>query len=178
MMKRKFTPRLLVAALALSLGVAGAAFAFGPGGGERCGGPGSRMEHGMPFDMRGMERLRDDLKLDAKQEALWVEARKAMRNDMDDMREQMRKQRQEALATLEKPGADLRGLMQRMDGARDAARKRHEANRDRWLAVYDSLTPEQKEKVRVFLKNHLERKGGKMRGPREGGPGPGAGPRQ
>ena len=52
-------------------------------------------------------------------------------------------------------------------------------NRDRWLAVYDTLNPEQKEKVRVFFKGMSERMG-KMgghhgRGNRDGrGPAPDA----
>lgn len=181
-MKSKFTPRPLVAALALSLGLAGAgaALAFGPGQGhERCSG---RMEHGMTQGLRGMERLHDELKLDARQEALWQEARQSMRGMAGDkdarnaMRERMQKQRSDALAALSQPGADLRGLMQQMDAQRDemrdAMRKQHEASRDRWLAVYDSLNPEQKEKARLFFKSKLERMDGKMRGPRSGGPGP------
>lgn len=37
-----------------------------------------------------------------------------------------------------------------MDDFRAEGQKLHQANRDRWLAVYDTLNPEQKEKVRVF----------------------------
>ena len=43
-MKSKFTPRLLVAALILSLGAGGAAFAMNP---DRCAGGGGRREQGM-----------------------------------------------------------------------------------------------------------------------------------
>lgn len=159
-MKTRFSPRTLIAALALTLGVAAAAFAAGPNE-QSCGHGGGRMEHGMGYGMqhgmKEMARLHGDLKLDAKQEALWQDAEKGAKDNMSGMREQMRKQREASLAALSQPGADLRAVLKQMDEARDAARKQHEANRDRWLAVYDSLNAEQKEKARLFFKTRLER---------------------
>ena len=155
-MKTRFSPRTLIAALALTLGVAAAAFAAGPNE-QYCGHGGGRMEHGMQHGMKEMSRLHGDLKLDAKQEALWQDAEKGARDNMSGMHEQMRKQREASLAALSQPGADLRAVLKQMDEARDAARKQHEANRDRWLAVYDSLNAEQKEKARLFFKTRLER---------------------
>lgn len=168
-MKSKFTPRVLVAALVLTLGAAATAFAVGPDH-ERCGG--DRMEHRMGYGMKDMSRLHDDLKLDAKQETLWQDAQKAAQGNRSELREQMRKQREDALAKLNQPGADLRAIVKQMDEAREAGRKQHEASHDRWLAVYDSLNPEQKEKARLFFKSKLERMG-HLRDGGKGGPGRG-----
>jgi Spy/CpxP family protein refolding chaperone len=157
-MKNKFSPRILVVALALTLGLGGAAYAMGPGGG-RCGPPGERMEQRMDYGIKEMARLHDDLKLDAKQEAAWQEAQTATQSNRGSMREQMRKQREEIQVALSQPAADLRAIVKRMDDLKDVGRKQHEANRDRWLAVYDLLNAEQKEKARLFFKNKLERMG-------------------
>jgi len=152
-MKSKFTPRVIVTALVLTLGAAATAFAVGSDH-ERCGG--ARMEHHMGYGMKDMARLHDDLKLDAKQETLWQDAQKATQGSRNALREQIRKQREDTLDKLNQPGADLRAILKQMDEAREAGRKEHEASRDRWLAVYDSLNPEQKEKARLFFKSKLE----------------------
>lgn len=158
-MKTIFSPRTLIAALALTLGVAATAFAVAPDG-ERCD-RGGRMEHGMAHGMKEMSRLHTDLKLDAKQEALWQEAEKAGKENMGSMRERMEKQRAATLALLDQPGADLRAVLKQMDEARAEGRKqqeaRHEATRERWLAVYDSLDAAQKEKARLFFKSRMKR---------------------
>ncbi len=165
-MKSKFSPRILVAALVLALGAGGAAFAMSP---ERCGAGGGRMQHGMGYHLQDMSRLHGELKLDARQEALWQDAEQFSRTSMRDMREQMRKHREEALAAVSKPGADLRAILKQMDDLRDGGRQQREAGRDRWLAVYDSLDAAQKEKARLFFKGKLERMGqGGRYGP--GGP--------
>jgi Spy/CpxP family protein refolding chaperone len=163
-MKSKFSPRLLVAALVLALGAGGAAFAMSP---ERCGAGGGRMQHGMGYHLQDMSRLHGELKLDARQEALWQDAEQFSKTSMRDMREQMRKHREEALAAVSKPGADLRAILKQMDDLRDGGRQQREAGRDRWLAVYDSLDAAQKEKARLFFKGKLERMGqGGRYGPR------------
>ena len=157
-MKTRFSPRLIVAALALSLGLAGGAYAMPRG--DAAGGPGAGMsEPFMARGMKGMTRLHDDLKLDAKQEALWQDAIKAGMDNMNAMREQHRKQHEEMLAQAKQPGADLRAVLKRMDDFRADAQKQREAGRDRWLAVYDSLNAEQKEKARVFFVDKMERMG-------------------
>jgi protein CpxP len=155
-MKSKFSPRILVAALLLALGVGGTAFAMNP---ERCGAGGGRMEQRMAYGMKEMSRLHDELKLDAKQEAIWQEADKAGKASMSEMRDQRRKQHEEVLAAVSQPGADLRAIARQMDALRDAGRKQHEANRDRWLTVYDSLDAAQKEKARLFVKSRIEHMG-------------------
>ncbi|NMQ05176.1 periplasmic heavy metal sensor [Candidatus Accumulibacter phosphatis] len=171
-MQSKFTPRILVAALILALGAGGAAFAMSP---ERCGAPGGRMEHRMQYHMKEMSRLHDDLKLDARQDALWQDAEQFSRTSMREMGEQWRKHHEEVLASVSKPGADLRAVVKQMDELKDAGRKQREAGRDRWLAVYDSLDAAQKEKARLFFKSKIERMGqGGRFGP--GGPGGPGGP--
>ena len=154
-MKTKFSPRLLASVIVLSLGLAGGAYAMPRGDGPNSG-PGMGMYgHGM----RDMTRLHDDLKLDAKQEALWQAAIKDGRDTMDAMREQHRKQHDELLAQLKQPGADLRVALKKMDDFRAEAQKQRDAGRDRMLAVYDSLNADQKEKARVFFVSKMERIG-------------------
>jgi uncharacterized membrane protein len=92
-----------------------------------------------------------------------------MRDNMGGMRDHMGKQREAALATLSQPGADLRAVLKQMDEAREAGRKQREAGRERWLAVYDSLNPDQKEKARLFFKSMIERMEHRHAG--RGGPG-------
>ena len=165
----KFSPRIVVTAVALSLGLAASAFALSPRGGEQCGPgpgmPGQRMEHAM----KEMSRLHDELKLDARQEALWKVAEQAGKDNMAGMRERFSKQREENLALLKQPGADLRAVLKRMDELKAEGQKQHEANRDRWLTVYDSLNAEQKEKARLFFLSKLQRmEHGGPRGPGRG----------
>ncbi len=149
----------LILATAFSLGTAATAFAVAPGDGERCG-PGrsmGSMAQGMQHGMKALSRLHGDLKLDATQEALWQDAEKASKDNLGSMRQRINEQRKAALTMLDQPGADLRAVMKQMDEAKDAGRQQHEANRERWLAVYDSLNADQKEKARLFLKSQLER---------------------
>ena len=182
-MKTHFSPRLFIATSAIALGLATSAMAMPFGGNGPDGG--GRPGHHMMFDMKGMTRLHDDLKLDAKQEAAWQQADKASKDAMAGMRERMTKHHDEIQALIDKPGTDLREVTKRMDDFRAEGQKLHQENRDRWLAVYDTLNAEQKEKVRVFFKGMSERMGkmghhggrGDMdgHGPRDGrGPAPDA----
>ncbi len=164
-MKSRLTTKTLAIAAALTLGAAATAFAVGPAEGRNCS-PGQGMAQGMQYGMQEMSRLHGELKLDAKQEALWMEAETAAKEHMGGMREKMQKQREAAMAALDQPGVDLRSVMKQMDEARNAGRQQHETNRDRWLTVYDSLNPEQKEKARLFFKDKIGRFG--MGGPGRG----------
>ena len=114
-MKSKFSPRILVAAVLLALGVGGTAFAMNP---ERCGAGGGRMEQRMAYGMKEMSRLHDELKLDARQEAIWQEADKAGKASMNEMRDQRRKQHEEVLAAVSQPGDDMRAKVGIGAGAR------------------------------------------------------------
>lgn len=184
MKTHKLTPRLLVAGLALSLGLAANSFAMPrgePGNGPGFAAHGQGMHFGHGF--QGMQRLHDDLKLDAKQEAQWQDAQKFAKDSFDGAREQGRKQHEEFNAALSQPGADLRALLKRMDDVRAERQKQHDAVRDRWLSVYDTLNAEQKEKVRLFFKagsermgRHMDRRG--MRPPVDGPAGKDAQPQR
>jgi Spy/CpxP family protein refolding chaperone len=154
-MKLTRTAKTLAIAAALTLGAAATAFAVAPPEGRHCS-PGQGMAQGMAHGMKEMSRLHASLKLDANQEALWQEAEQVAKEHMGGMREKMQKQREAALATLSQPGADLRAVMKQMDEARNAGHQQHEADRERWLTVYDSLNPEQKEKARLFFKSRME----------------------
>lgn len=155
----KSSPRRIasaLAAVAVSATMATAAFAM-PWGGDHDGKPGNRSECRSEKGMKGMSRLHDDLKLDAKQQALWTEAEKASKESMTGMRDRFRQHHEEIQALIDKPGADLREVAKRMDEFKSEGQKLREASRDRWLTVYDSLNAEQKEKARVFFKSKLDR---------------------
>ena len=174
---KRYTPRFLAAALTLSIGLASSAFAMPHG---EAGGPGFSM-HGASAHFahggKAMQRLHDDLKLDAKQEAAWQTADKFTKETFSGAHERLGKQRQDINAALSQPGADLRAILKRMDELKAEGQKQHEAVRDQWLAVYDTLNADQKESVRLFFKRSTERMARAMdrRGPHQGGkPGPDA----
>ena len=150
----QFSSRNVIAALVLSLGLAGAAFAQPPAdaGGPRPGMHGHSMFHG-----KALQKLHDTLKLDAKQEALWQEAEQFAKSRFDGKREQFRAHREEIDALLGQSGVDLRAVLKRMDEFRAGGEKERDAVRERWLAVYDALDAGQKEQVRLFLKSGAER---------------------
>jgi protein CpxP len=166
-MKNTFSPRRIVVALALSLGLAAAAIAAPPADAP-LGGPmdgmGGMHGHGMherqrDHGQREMARLHDELKLDSQQEALWQSAEKAGQDSRVGVRERFSKHHEEMLALLSQPGADLRMVLKRMDEFKAEGQKQREASRDQWLKVYDALSAGQKEKVRLFFKSKLERAG-------------------
>ncbi|MDR1367160.1 MAG: periplasmic heavy metal sensor [Candidatus Accumulibacter sp.] len=155
-MKNTFSLQRVAALFFLSLGLAGGAFAHpgrdAPGKLEQDGGRESRSV------FRGFGRLRDDLKLDAKQETLWKEAMDARKESGKAMREYSRKHREEIKALLDQPNADARAILKRMDEFRDRFQKFHLEERERLLKVYDTLSTEQKEKVRNFFKDRYDHK--------------------
>lgn len=163
-----FSPRRVVAALALALGVSAGAYAATPPAGEspsqRAGMSAEQRMGSMQGtyglrSMRGIMRLHDELKLDARQEALWTDAVKSARESMTGTHQRLRKEREETLAQLNQPGADLRTLLTRTDEVRADAQKQRLAVREHWLVVYDALSAEQREKVRVFFKDRFARMG-------------------
>lgn len=150
------SPRFLIAALTLSLGLTAGAFAM-PRGEAGPGMPMHGIHAGFGHGSRAMQRLHDELKLDAAQEAAWQEAQKFADDSFANGRDTFRKQHEEIRTALAQPGADLRAIVKRMDELKAEAQKQHTAVRDRWLAVYDKLNPEQKEKARLFFKAGAER---------------------
>ena len=157
-MKQRFSLRMLMAALTLSLGVVASSQAMPPGDAPH--GRGMQGHHAM-FQGKGMARLHDELKLDAKQEASWKDNEKFTQEQRAAGRERFQKHHAEIKAMLDQPGADLRAVTKRMDDLRAEGMKQREAARERWLAFYDSLNAEQKEKARLFFKSKMER-GGRM----------------
>ena len=163
-MQKLYSPRILLAAAALSLGLAASSHAMprGEHSGQGMGMPGHHaMVHG-----RAMTRLHGELKLDATQDAQWKEAEKFSRDHRDTMRERFRKERTEIKSMLDQPGADLRTIAKRMDELKAQGMKERDAVRERWFTVYDTLNPEQKEKARLFFKagsERMEQKGKKSR---------------
>ena len=164
-MKQLITPRALAAILVLSLGFAAGSGLAGPHGDRRGkyfgGGCGDVRAHDMmpPFHGRALAYLRDELKLDAQQEALWKEAAFFAFEQRDAMHVRMGRERAEIEALLERPDGDLRTVAKRMDELRAEGWKLRDAVRERWFAVYDALGAEQKEKVRLFFKDGAERRG-------------------
>ena len=139
----------------LSLGLAAGGFAAQWGYHHGKGTGDSRVMASV-FHPHAFERLRDELKLDARQEALWKEARDFVHGQRDAMREHFRKERAEIGTLLDQPGADLRAVAKRMDELRAEGLKQRDAVRERWFAVYDSLDAGQKEKARLFFKSGAE----------------------
>ena len=59
-------------------------------------------------------------------------------------------------------------ISKRMDDLKAEGMKERDAVRERWLAVYDTLNPEQKEKARLFFKAGAERMEKMGKKPRDG----------
>ncbi len=117
---------------------------------------------------RGFERLHKELNLNAQQEELWKKAQTAQRDAFRSMRAKGQETRATLRAEIDKPGADLKQFAQLRDelGAQmraqmEAARKQM---REAWFAVYDTLDSGQKEKVRVAIRDGMDRMGRHHRG--------------
>jgi len=122
--------------------------------------------------MRGFERLHKELNLSAQQEELWKKAQGAQRDAHRSMRAQGAETRARLRAEIDKPGADLKQFAQLRDqlGAQmhaqmDAVRKQA---REAWFAVYDALDANQKEQVRVAIRDGMDRMGRHHRGGHRG----------
>jgi len=155
----------LLAAAAL---FAGASFAQMPGGPRA---PGAVGPDGMgPF--QGFERLHRELNLSAQQEELWKKAQGLQRDTFKTMREKAAETRARLRAEIDKPGTDLKQFAQLSDQLREEGRSQMEAAhkqvRDAWFGVYDSLDANQKEQVRVAIRDGMDRAG--RRGPKSGPP--------
>jgi protein CpxP len=156
-MKTRISPRLLLIAVATSLGLAASAYAMPPLDGAPGGHAGKMHERQMARGLKEMSKLHDELQLDAKQEALWKQAEATSKDGRSETRERFRKQHEEVQNLLSQPGADLRVVAKRMSEIKSEGQKLHEAHLERWLTVYDALNAEQKEKVRLFFKAKLDR---------------------
>jgi hypothetical protein len=106
--------------------------------------------------MHGFGRLHKQLNLNPQQEDLWQKAQAAQRD---------------AFKSLRAKGAEHRDqLRDQMRAEMDASRKQV---RSAWFSVYDSLDPQQREQVRVAIRDGMDRTGhrGMRRGPHGGAQG-------
>lgn len=166
---------LMAALLAAGLVGAGSIWAQMPGPrGEGAEGRGP---------MRGFERLHKRLNLNPQQEELWKKAQVAQREAFRSMRAKAEETRAKLRVEIDKPGADLKQFAETRDQLRAQTQARMEGVRTQvraaWFAVYDALEPQQKEQVRVAIRDGMDRAGRGFRGHRferhEGQPGRGPG---
>jgi len=155
-----FRGKRLIAVLAAAglLGAGAGVWAKGYGHGPRGGDAGGGDELGV------MARLHDKLKLNEQQETLWKKARETSRETFKSMRGGSGQELREKMrAEIDKTDADLRSIMQLADQQREQMRAQMEAARKQtrgaWLAVYDTLDANQKEQVRLAIKQRMERGG-------------------
>ena len=137
--------------LAAGLLVAGSVWAQAPGGaGPEGMGP-----------MRDLDRLHKELNLNAQQEELWKKAEAAQRELFRSVRAKREETRAKLRVEIDKPGADLKQFTQLRDELGAQMRAQMEATqkqvREAWFAVYDTLDSVQKEKVRVAIRDGMDR---------------------
>ena len=150
--------KLSAALFAAGLLVAASAWAQAPGGpGPEGMGP-----------MRGLDRLHRDLNLNAQQEELWKKAQGLQREAFRAMRAKGEETRAKLRVEIDKPGADLKQFAQLRDQLGAQMRTQMEATRkqvrEAWFAVYDALDSAQKEKVRLAIRDGMDRMGRHHRG--------------
>ena len=137
--------------LAAGLLVAGAVWAQAPG---------ERGPEGMG-PMRGFERLHKELNLTPQQEELWKKAQGAQRDAFKTMQAKGEEAHARLKSEIDKPGADLKQFAQLRDQLGAQMRAQMEATqkqvREAWFAVYDTLDAGQKEKVRVAIRDRMDR---------------------
>src|SRR5437762_6769327 len=129
--------------------------------------PGGAGPEGMG-PMRDLDRLHKELNLNAQQEELWKKAEAAQRELFRSVRAKREETRAKLRVEIDKPGADLKQFAQlreqlgaQMRAQMEAARKQV---REAWFAVYDTLDSAQKEKVRVAIRDGMDRMGRHQRG--------------
>jgi hypothetical protein len=113
--------------------------------------------------VRGFERLHKELNLNAQQEELWKKAQGLQREAFRSMRAKGEETRAKLRVEIDKPGADLKQFAQLRDqlGAQMHAQMEaiHKQVREAWFAVYDALDSGQREKVRVAIRDGMDRMG-------------------
>jgi hypothetical protein len=159
--------RTLMAGL-LAAGLVGAGSSWAQTPGPRGQGP-----EGMG-PIRGFERLHRELNLNPQQEELWKKAQAAQRDAFRSMRAKGEETRAKLRVEIDKPGADLKQFAQLRDQLRSQTNAQMETVRKQvraaWFAVYDALDTNQKERVRVAIRDGMDRMARGHRGDRRGGP--------
>jgi hypothetical protein len=143
--------KLTAALFAASLLGAASSWAQMPGGkGPEARGP-----------MRGFERLHQELNLNPQQEELWKKAQGLQRDAHRSMRAQGEETHAKMRAEIDKPGVDLKQFAQLRDQMGSQMHAQMEATRkqvrEAWFAVYDALDANQKEQVRVAIRDGMDR---------------------
>jgi len=94
-------------------------------------------------------------------EELWKKAEAAQRELFRSMRAKREETRAKLRVEIDKPGADLKQFTQLRDELGAQMRAQMEATqkqvREAWFAVYDTLDSVQKEKVRVAIRDGMDR---------------------
>jgi hypothetical protein len=127
--------------------------------------------------MHGFGRLHKQLNLNPQQEDLWQKAQAAQRDAFKSLRAKGEENRTKLRAEIDKPGVDLKQFAEHRDQLRDQMRAEMDASRKQvrgaWFSVYDSLDPQQREQVRVAIRDGMDRTGhrGMRRGPHGGAQG-------
>jgi hypothetical protein len=123
--------------------------------------------------MRGFEKLHKELNLNAQQEELWKKAQLAQREAFRAMHAKGEETRAKLRLEIDKPGADLKQFVQLRDQLGSQMHAQMEAARAQaraaWFAVYDVLDANQKERVRLAIRDGMDR-GGRMGRHHRGGP--------
>ena len=123
--------------------------------------------------MRGFEKLHKELNLNAQQEELWKKAQLAQREAFQAMHAKGEETRAKLRLEIDKPGADLKQFVQLRDQLGSQMHAQMETVRTQvrasWIAVYDALDTQQKEQVRVAIRDSMDR-GGRMGRHHRGGP--------
>ena len=124
--------------------------------------------------MRGFEKLHKELNLNAQQEELWKKAQLAQREAFRAMHAKGEETRVKLRAEIGKPGADLKQFAQLRDQLGSQMHAQMEAARAQvraaWFAVYDVLDSNQKERVRLAIRDGMDHMGRGHRGGRHGQP--------
>jgi Spy/CpxP family protein refolding chaperone len=130
-----------------------------------------------PEGMHGFGRLHKELNLNPQQEQLWQRAQALQRDAFKTLRAKGEENRAKLRAEIDKPGVDLKQFAESRDQQREQLRAEMDAARKQvrsaWFSVYDSLDPQQREQVRVAIRDGMDRMGhrGMRHGPHGGAQG-------
>ncbi|WP_179958199.1 Spy/CpxP family protein refolding chaperone [Chitinimonas arctica] len=115
--------------------------------------------HGMHGDgmFKALARVKAELKLSPAQSGLWEEADAATRDARQAMRQNHEQMRAAMQAERQKDVLDLAKLDQAMSSQHEQARQGREAVKSKWLAVYASLSVDQKRVVSQHIKDRFAR---------------------
>ncbi|MCP5419946.1 MAG: periplasmic heavy metal sensor [Gammaproteobacteria bacterium] len=107
--------------------------------------------------LRQISQLHDELGLSASQDTLWQNAQTQTRQQIRQMIDRHQQLRQALQSALEHPDLDLRALALQADQMQTQNTATRKQIRDTWLVVYDGLDNGQRERVRLFLGDRLQR---------------------